>query len=168
MKCHDFIKETELTQCIRKTVSQSLLQRRPSVHAHHSTYPNFNLNPSAAKNTGTFWYNFVYKNEEGGPLSTSKNKITFDHQSRHSALKKRTNCFDSSFADQLVGWCFEPSQPQRIISGLETNFSLSPSYSAQRSSNLEILQNPQNFSRQKNYKKKLHIYINIKHTFFKK
>ena len=88
MKCHDFIKETELTQCIRKTVSQSLLQRRPSVHAHHSTYPNFNLNPSAAKNTGTFWYNFVYKNEEGGPLSTSKNKITFDHQSRHSASEK--------------------------------------------------------------------------------
>ena len=27
----------------------------------------------------------------------------------------------------LVSWCFEPSQPQRIISGLKTNFSLSPS-----------------------------------------
>ena len=30
---------------------------------------------------------------------------------------------------QLVCWCFEPSQPQRITSGLKTNFSLSPSYS---------------------------------------
>ena len=29
----------------------------------------------------------------------------------------------------LVSWCFEPSQPQRITSGLKTNFSLSPSYS---------------------------------------
>ena len=29
---------------------------------------------------------------------------------------------------QLVSWCFEPSQPQRITSGLNTNFTLSPSY----------------------------------------
>ena len=28
----------------------------------------------------------------------------------------------------LVSWCFEPSQPQRIIWGLRTNASLSPSY----------------------------------------
>ena len=30
---------------------------------------------------------------------------------------------------QLVSWCFEPSQPQRITSGLNTNFTLSPSHS---------------------------------------
>ena len=30
---------------------------------------------------------------------------------------------------QLVSWCFELSHPQRITSGLKTNFSLSPSYS---------------------------------------
>ena len=30
---------------------------------------------------------------------------------------------------QLVSWCFEPSQPQRITSGLDTNFTPSPSYS---------------------------------------
>ena len=29
---------------------------------------------------------------------------------------------------QSVSWCFEPSQPQRITSGLNTNFVLSPSY----------------------------------------
>ena len=29
----------------------------------------------------------------------------------------------------LASWCFEPSQPQRITSGLNTNFTLSPSYS---------------------------------------
>ena len=28
---------------------------------------------------------------------------------------------------QLVSWCFEPSQPQRIASGLNSNFTLSPS-----------------------------------------
>ena len=35
---------------------------------------------------------------------------------------------------QLVSWCFKPSQPQRITSGLNTNFTLSPSYSFQKSS----------------------------------
>ena len=35
---------------------------------------------------------------------------------------------------QLVSWCFEPSQPQRITSGLNTNFALSPSYSFHKSS----------------------------------
>ena len=30
---------------------------------------------------------------------------------------------------ELVSWCFQPSQPQRITSGLKTNFTLSPSYS---------------------------------------
>ena len=28
----------------------------------------------------------------------------------------------------LVSWCFEPSQPQRITTGLNTSFILSPSY----------------------------------------
>ena len=33
----------------------------------------------------------------------------------------------------LVSWCFEPSQPQRITSGLNTNFNLSPSHSFHKS-----------------------------------
>ena len=34
----------------------------------------------------------------------------------------------------LVGWCFEPSEPQRITSELNTNFTLSPGYSFHKSS----------------------------------
>ena len=34
----------------------------------------------------------------------------------------------------LFSWCFEPSQPQRITSGLNKNFTLSPSYSFHKSS----------------------------------
>ena len=34
----------------------------------------------------------------------------------------------------LVSWSFEPSQPQGITSGLNTNFTLSPSYSFHKSS----------------------------------
>ena len=33
----------------------------------------------------------------------------------------------------LVSWCFEPSQLQRITSGLNSNFSLSPSHSFHKS-----------------------------------
>ena len=33
----------------------------------------------------------------------------------------------------LDSWCFEPSQPQRITSGLNTNFTLSPSHSFHKS-----------------------------------
>ena len=33
----------------------------------------------------------------------------------------------------FVSWCFEPSQPQRITLGLNTNFSLSPSHSFHKS-----------------------------------
>ena len=35
---------------------------------------------------------------------------------------------------QLLSWCFEPSQPQKITSGLNTYFTLSPSYSFHKSS----------------------------------
>ena len=34
---------------------------------------------------------------------------------------------------QLLSWCFEPSQPQKITSGLNTYFTLSPSYSFHKS-----------------------------------
>ena len=46
-------------------------------------------------------------------------------QSFKTSLK--TNFFNCSL--KLVTWCFEPSHPQRITSGLKTNFSLSPRYS---------------------------------------
>ena len=44
-------------------------------------------------------------------------------------------CLQSSAGGLLfVGWCFESSQPQRITSGLNTNLTLSSSYSCHKSS----------------------------------
>ena len=40
---------------------------------------------------------------------------------------------------QLVSWCFKPSQPQRITSGLDTNFTLSPSQSFHKSSYHKVM-----------------------------
>ena len=34
--------------------------------------------------------------------------------------------------EDLVSWCFEPSQPQRSISGRKTNANPSPNYSARK------------------------------------
>ena len=41
----------------------------------------------------------------------------------------------SQLVSQLVSWCFEPSQSQRIISKLKTYLNLSPSQGAHESSN---------------------------------
>ena len=46
----------------------------------------------------------------------------------------RTKLNSMGESKQLVGWCFEPGQPQRITSGLNTNLILSPSYSCHKSS----------------------------------
>ena len=42
----------------------------------------------------------------------------------------------SYFARMFVCWCFEPSQPLGVTSGLNTNFNLSLSYSAKKSFNI--------------------------------
>ena len=55
----------------------------------------------------------------------------------NTALEKQTQvktCFVQWVVwSEWVSWCFESCQPQRIISGLKTNFSLSPSYSFHKS-----------------------------------
>ena len=64
--------------------------------------------------------------------------------------------------DSLVSWYFEPSQPQRITSGLKANFNLSPSYSAHKSSNHKFSKNYKINPDTNDIK---HVYKNIK--FFK-
>ena len=41
---------------------------------------------------------------------------------------------DDKTVSKLIRWCSEPSQTKRIISGLKTNFNLSPSHSLHKSS----------------------------------
>ena len=66
------------------------------------------------------------------------------------------------FKLQLVG-TNEPSQPQGIISGIKANFSLSPSYSAHKSSKIYKISSDTNV-----YDTKIHIiYTNVMHTIFK-
>ena len=48
---------------------------------------------------------------------------TYAHMHRHNRKRER----------ELVSCCIEPSQPKRIISGLKTNFNLSPTYSFHQS-----------------------------------
>ena len=43
-----------------------------------------------------------------------------------------------NLVSQLVSWCFKPSQPQIITSRQKTMFSLSPVYSARKSSNHKL------------------------------
>ena len=64
-----------------------------------------------------------------------------------------------------VSWYCEPNQPQKNISGLNTNFSLSPSYSAHKLSNHKFTK-IYNTSPDTNLYKTIHTYTNIKHKFF--
>ena len=63
----------------------------------------------------------------------------------------------------LVSWYTESSQPQRIISGLKTNFNLSPSYSTHKSSSHKFSEinkiNPDT-----NLYETEHAYTNVKHN----
>ena len=52
---------------------------------------------------------------------------------RASNMLNKSLMFALVRSAELVSWCFEPSQPQRITSGLNTNFTLPPSYSFQKS-----------------------------------
>ena len=75
-------------------------------------------------------------------------------------------CF-SAFAYCVTGlgsWCFDPSQPQRIISGQETNVDPSPIYSKQKSSNCKLF-NTHIISLDTNIKQ---VHANIEHKFSKK
>ena len=39
---------------------------------------------------------------------------------------------------KAVNWCLEPSQPQKYIAGLKTNFIVSPSYSTYKTSDHKL------------------------------
>ena len=57
-----------------------------------------------------------------------------------SLRSQRNNTFDRALC-QLVSWCFEPRQPERIIPWLKTNFSLSPRYSVHKSLDYKFFSN---------------------------
>ena len=70
--------------------------------------------------------------------------LKFNHTGgvkRHSAIwtwSEQNSMLTSSIMyalyGKLISWCFEPSQPQRITSGLNANFTLSRNYSFHESS----------------------------------
>ena len=64
--------------------------------------------------------------------------IPNSHTINHGIHFKNSDTTGHS-AKKLVRWYFEPSQPQRISSGLKTNFNPSPSHSAHKTSNHKFL-----------------------------
>ena len=61
-------------------------------------------------------------------VTKTASKILDKHRKAKSPGSLQTFLI-SATKGELVSWCFEPSQPRRITSGLKTNFSLSPCYS---------------------------------------
>ena len=73
-----------------------------------------------------FWTNKKYAFVQG---MASSNETSFHIQTSGSLCYVQDSAVNKCAVSKLAGWCFEPSQPQRITSGLNTNFTLSPSYS---------------------------------------
>ena len=65
------------------------------------------------------------------PLCPSTNPVYVDSLMLKALI--RIHLGKEEAETQLVSWCFEPSQPRRITSGLNTNFTLSPSHSFYKS-----------------------------------
>ena len=78
----------------------------------------------------------AYRLEMILPSATGQREIEIGRR-RELLRKGRTNynfyTEEKGRASQLVSWYFDPSQPQRITSGLNTNFNLSASHSFHKS-----------------------------------
>ena len=68
---------------------------------------------------------------DGGTKYTHCCRVVSRRNANRTILDNRGN---GRIVCLLFRWCFEPSQPQRITSGLNTNFTLPPSCSFQKSS----------------------------------
>ena len=75
--------------------------------------------------------NSFWRRKFSRPSCRDSNSQPFDHES--GAVTNEPCTEQQQRGSWLVGWCFEPSQPQRITSGLKTNFILYPSYSLHES-----------------------------------
>ena len=81
----------------------------------------------------------------------------------NAILGTKLGCIISN--TKFVSWYFEPSEPQRITSGLKTNFNLSASYSAHNSSNHKFSKIYKVSPDTNLYETKL-TYTDIKHNIF--
>ena len=82
----------------------------------------------------------VQSNQTGYELVDPKQGYNHAKLERPPIDTQSILCMTLSYATIIhVNWCFESSQPQRIITELKTNFHLSPSYSAQKSWNFNLL-----------------------------
>ena len=78
-------------------------------------------------------YMTIAKNHEGGrvfPTATWHPLILLGAGRREGGGRifiNRPGASDETETQELVSWCFKPSQPQRNTSGLNTNFTITPS-----------------------------------------
>ena len=77
-----------------------------------------------------FFLSFLSRREwymETSTINTHTNELCGVHNTHEWTMGRTTHM------NELVSWCFEPDQLQKITSGLNTNFILSPSYSFHKS-----------------------------------
>ena len=64
-----------------------------------------------------------------GEEDGQRSEVGLEPKRAQSGVRHLSKSIQQWLLERIVSWCFEPSQPQRMTSGLKRNFSLSPSYS---------------------------------------
>ena len=78
------------------------------------------------------------RKEEEMKRKKKRRKEAEQKKKRKGEEKNRRKKKKKERKGELVSWYFEPSQPQRVTSWLETMVNLSPIYSARKSSNHKL------------------------------
>ena len=73
----------------------------------------------------------ICRDPSSHPLSQSATEADMLQHTIPSGISPLEHCHPQY--PNLIRWCFEPSQPQRITSGLKTNLSQAPTYSFHKS-----------------------------------
>ena len=72
------------------------------------------------------WHNYTTRRETQSVTRGWNDIVAVDTHSTFGALPEKKEKKKQHYPERnFVSWCFKPSQPQRIIPGLKTNFTLS-------------------------------------------
>ena len=115
----------------RKRAHTQLRSQETLGHNRFSSLGHFNVDRSwpLKKNSGT-----DARTELHLKIKTKNNEAQAGNEPSSLLPKSLQAKKEPPQVNELVSWCFEPSQPQRITSELNTNFTLSLSHSFHKSS----------------------------------
>ena len=135
--------DDESTQTVESKGGESFKRSNTetgSIRSQKRTAPKSDDNPvDIASQSFASRISELTKSIEDSHLAWISRTEALEKQEKHKSVVRnnkreaQASCSFAQFSEEeqvssLFSWCFEPSQPHRITSGLNTNFNLSQSY----------------------------------------